>query len=290
MSASDMNTAYRAAKDMIDERASASEKELIADISSSDVIVVKGQYDRVQNVLDITGMPYTLVEPEDTNRLELNASSQMLIVNCPGILPKSTIVRIRDFVEQGGSLFTTDWALDNLLEHAFPGILKYNHVRTADAVVSVSIGDHDNPMLDGVFSADGDPQWWLEGSSYPIKILDRERVQVLVESRELESKWGESPVVVTFPFGGGEVLHMISHYYLQRTELRTDRHRQKWTEFAKEVGSDRLVEADSRVYAELSSGELESAYTSSRFLRNVVLRKRRKMAEDEAARKDSSKD
>ena len=165
MSASDMNFAYRAARDMIDERASASEKELIADISSSDVIVVKGRYDRVQDVLDITGVPYTLLEPQDTNKLELDPSSQMLIVNCPGNLPKSTIVGIHDFVEQGGSLFTTDWALDHVLEHAFSGILKYNGVDTADAVVSVSVGDHDNPMPDGVFSAEADPQWWLEGSS-----------------------------------------------------------------------------------------------------------------------------
>ena len=105
MSTSDMESAYRAAKEMIDENASASEKELMADISSSDVLVVKGDYDRVQDVLDVTGMPYTLVEPDDTHELELDPTSQMLIVNCPGKLPKSAIRRIRDFVEQGGSLF-----------------------------------------------------------------------------------------------------------------------------------------------------------------------------------------
>ncbi len=291
MSTSDMESAYRAAKEMIDENASASEKELMADISSSDVLVVKGDYDRVQDVLDVTGMPYTLVEPDDTHELELDPTSQMLIVNCPGKLPKSAIRRIRAFVEQGGSLFTTDWALDNVLEHAFPGILKFNKKPTADAVVSVSVADHENPMLDGIFSAEADPQWWLEGASYPIKILDREKVQVLVESRELASNWGESPVVVTFQFGKGEVLHMISHYYLQRTELRTERHRQKWTQFATETGSDRLVGTDPSAYAELTTGELESAYTSSKFLRNAVLRsrQRRKMAE-EPPRRDSSKD
>ena len=292
MSTSDMESAYRAAKEMIDENASASEKELMADISSSDVLVVKGDYDRVQDVLDVTGMPYTLVEPDDTHELELDPTSQMLIVNCPGKLPKSAIRRIRDFVEQGGSLFTTDWALDNVLEHAFPGILKFNKKPTADAVVSVSVADHENPMLDGIFSAEADPQWWLEGASYPIKILDREKVQVLVESRELASNWGESPVVVTFQFGKGEVLHMISHYYLQRTELRTERHRQKWTQFATETGSDRLVGTDPSAYAELTTGELESAYTSSKFLRNAVLRsrQRRKLAEEEPPRRDSSKD
>ena len=83
---------------------------------------------------------------------------------------------------------------------------------------------------------------------------------------------------------------MISHYYLQRTELRTDRHWQKWTEFASEVGADRLAKADPGEYARVSSGALESAYTSSKFLRNAVLRKRRQMAKEEAEPKDLSKD
>ena len=68
------------------------------------------------------------------------------------------------------------------------------------------------------------PVWWLEGSSYPTRILDPDRVQVLIRSRELESRWGESAVAVLFRHGQGEVFHMVSHYYLQRTETRDARH------------------------------------------------------------------
>ena len=32
-------------------------------------------------------------------------------------------------------------------------------------------------------------------------------------------------MAVLFPRGEGEVFHMISHYYLQRTEFRNARHR-----------------------------------------------------------------
>ena len=88
MSGLNMNTAYRAAGEMMDEKASASEKDLLSELTDSDVIVIRGQYDRVQDVLDITGMPYTLLDPEATRTLELDPSSQMLIVNCPGNLPQ----------------------------------------------------------------------------------------------------------------------------------------------------------------------------------------------------------
>ena len=78
-------------------------------------------------------------------------------------------------------------------------------------------------MLDG----QDDPQWWLEASSYPISVVDAERVKVLITSRELGEKYGERPVAVWFRWGEGDVFHMISHYYLQRTEERTARHRGK---------------------------------------------------------------
>lgn len=59
-------------------------------------------------------------------------------------------------------------------------------------------------------------------------------MKVLLRSRELGAQWGEEAVAVTFRHGAGEVCHMISLYYLQRTDLRTARHRSAasgyWTE------------------------------------------------------------
>jgi hypothetical protein len=63
--------------------------------------------------------------------------------------------------------------------------------------------------------------WWLEGSSYPIQILDKKKVKVLVRSDELKRRYGHDPVIVSFEWGEGIVYHMISHFYLQRSETRT---------------------------------------------------------------------
>ena len=97
-------------------------------------------------------------------------------------------------------------------------------------------------MLEG----QDDPQWWLEASSYPISVVDEERVEVLITSRELGEKYGERPVAVWFRWGEGDVFHMISHYYLQRTEERTARHRGKAGAYFAEKGVRPVVRDDGR--------------------------------------------
>jgi len=69
---------------------------------------------------------------------------------------------------------------------------------------------------------DASPVWWLEGSSYPIQILDK-KVKVLVRSDELKRRYKHDPVIVSFEYGEGIVYHMISHFYLQRSETRTQK-------------------------------------------------------------------
>jgi gamma-glutamylcyclotransferase (GGCT)/AIG2-like uncharacterized protein YtfP len=246
----------------------------LADIEASDIVVVRGSYDHVELVLDALELPHTAVRPGQLRQVELRPE-QLLVVNCPGQLPAAEVVQVREFVDAGGSLFSTDWALRHLIEAAFPNLLAYNDRPTADAVVRIEIHDRDHPFLRGVLDEGDDPQWWLEGSSYPIRVLDPDRVKVLLTSRELESRWGEAPVAVWFEHGRGEVFHMISHYYLQRTELRTARHRAPaaayWEE--KDLAMSGLVAEYSE---DLSLGEVEAGYSSQRLFSNVAAAKKRR--------------
>ena len=70
---------------------------------------------------------------------------------------------------------------------------------------------------------DAAPVWWLEGSSYPIQILNKRKVKVLVRSEELKKRYKHDPVIISFEWGKGVVYHMISHFYLQRSETRTQK-------------------------------------------------------------------
>jgi hypothetical protein len=239
-------------------------------VEAADIVVVEGCYDHVERVLDALELPYQRVTPVQMEKLPLQPE-QLLVVNCPGTVARPALERIRRFVEAGGSLFTTDWALRHVIEPAFAGMLAYNERATADDVVRIEVRDHDNPFLTGVMDGRDDPQWWLEGSSYPIRILSP-AVTVLITSRELEEKYGEAAVAVTFPWGRGEVFHMISHYYLQRTELRTARHAAGAATYAVEKD----VCMPPAMFDGLALGDVESASTSARMLANLVAAKKRR--------------
>ena len=246
--------------------------EALAAIQESDIVVVTGCYDHVERVLGALDVPYQTVGPGLLRQVRLRPD-QMVVVNCPGNLAGPEIVQIRDFVTAGGTLFTTDWALRNVIEPAFPGYIEYNDNATTDDVVRIDVIDTNSPYLQGVLDSDDDPQWWLEGSSYPIRVIDADRVRVLIRSRELGEKYGEEPVAVVFEYGKGEVFHMVSHYYLQRAELRNDRHAQTAESYAMSKGVNFSTGMADAV-ADIKLGEVEAAATSSRLIANILADKK----------------
>ena len=115
---------------------------------------------------------------------------------------------------------------------------------------------------------------------FPIEIVDKKKVKVLVTSKEMEQKYGEAPIVITFDFGdGGTVLHMTSHYYLQRAELRTKRHKMSAKEYVQSemAFSDAEVEELEKDLDGLSLGEAESAYSTTQFISNVIVEQQKKV-------------
>jgi hypothetical protein len=249
---------------------------ILDSIEQSDVVVVAGEYDHVESVLEALEVPHTVIGTHEVDRLTLRPE-QLLIVNCPGQVSGAAVTRIRAFVEAGGSLFTTDWALKHVVEPAFPGVLAFDKTPTRDDVVRIEVRDAENIYLQGVLDGQDDPQWWLEASSYPVSIVDPERVGVLITSRELGEKYGEAPVAVWFRWGNGDVFHMISHYYLQRTELRTARHGSGADAYFAEKGVE-MSPAMSAACCDLSLADVESAKPSAAFMSNVIIEKKRRQA------------
>jgi hypothetical protein len=165
------------------------------------------------------------------------------------------------------------------LEPAFPGLVEYNDRPTEDEVVRVVIHHGDDPLLATLIGPDDDPQWWLEGSSYPIRVLDPDAVEVIISSKELGRRYGEPAVFVTFEVGEGRIYHMISHFYLQRTETRTVRHLGDSVAYLGEKGVTGAGQAKymSLGAADTRLAEVESAYTSRSVLSQVMLRKKEQM-------------
>ena len=276
-----MDRAYKIAdeliKDTLREKAPDQFEELEG-IAEADILVVRGVHDHIQRVLRLADTRFTLVTPVALNSAELRPD-QVMFVNCGAKFDEKGLRKIGSFVNEGGFLFTTDWALRDVLEAAFPGYVEYNGASTADEVVRVEIHQKDDPLLATLIGPNDDPQWWLEGSSYPIRILKPEQVDVIISSKELGRRYGEPAVFITFEVGEGRIYHMISHFYLQRTETRTARHGSSSDEYLKEkkISAAMMAKYKGMGSTEASLSEVESAYWSSSALRQVMQKKKEQM-------------
>ena len=209
-----MFKAYQFAQEMIRDRLRDVDENAAKELDAArenEVIVARGSYDYIERVFSRMDMPHKVVDPMAFDAFGPSAE-QIVFLNCPGAVSEDGVRNLVRFVEQGGFLFTTDWALKHVIEVGFPGTLRYNGKPTADEVVRVEIDAGEDPFLKSLISEKDDPLWWIEGSSYPIEILDENRVDVLVRSKEVKDKYGESPVFTSFDYGKGKVYHMTVSY------------------------------------------------------------------------------
>ena len=72
---------------------------------------------------------------------------KIILINCHCNVSSKGLRNLVTFVEKGGFLFTTDWALRHVIEPGFPGYIKYNNRPTSDEVVRVDILAEEDPFL-----------------------------------------------------------------------------------------------------------------------------------------------
>ena len=280
-----MSTAYRVAQEMIKDKLKDVDEDMAAEfeeLGQSEVIVSKGVHDYIEQVFNGIGLKHNLINTQQFEKIDLDPD-KIIFINCPGEVTRKGLRNLVTFVEKGGFLFTTDWALRHVIEPGFPGYIKYNNRPTSDEVVRVDILAEEDPFLQSLIGPNDDPQWWLEGSSYPIEILNHKEVDILIKSKEIEKKYGESAVFVTFDYGKGKIYHMISHFYLQRAETRTARHAKSGAEYANEkLNMDQYREEKYKNMGidDANLSDVEAAYSSSSIM-NKILWDKRKMAEME---------
>ncbi len=248
------------------------------ELKQSDIIVSKGEFDFIEKVFNGIGLKHNRIYPQQFGDIDLDPE-KIIFINCPGKVPTKGLRNLVTFVENGGFLFTTDWALKYVIEPGFPGYIEYNNRPTKDEVVRVEILTEDDPFLQSLIGPNDDPQWWLESSSYPINIVNKKEVDILIKSTEIEKKYGESAVFVTFDYGKGKVYHMISHFYLQRAETRTARHKKSGKEYAYEklqMDEQRAEKYKNMGIENANLSDVEAAYSSSSIMNKILWDKKQK--------------
>lgn len=277
-----MQKANKAASTVVRERMAQerpADAALLANVESADIVVVAGQYDKVEDVLQSLGIKHTVVQPQQVGALKLNAR-QLLIVDCPGNMDAAGIERVRKFVNAGGYLYTTDWALLQVVQKAFPGFVEFNGKPTGNDVVEVQVKQGDDNLLKHLTLSKENPKWWLEASSYPIRVLNKEKVDVLITSSEMKTRYGEAPIAVHFRYGDGQVLHIASHFYLQQNQTRTVADAKTSSAYLKEdtalsPTTKKALEGKAEFSDDVAAGDLGSAYAAQQMTSNIVVERKK---------------
>jgi hypothetical protein len=253
---------------------------MLASVHGKDIVVVAGSMDHIEQVLNAARIPYTMIQPDKVASYQFRAN-MIAMVDCPGIMPAEGVQRLEKFVRAGGLLYTTDWALKNVVEKGFPGTIAHNGGTTGSEVVPVKIDQESgNLMSRMLLRKSSQPEWWLEGGSFPIKVLDKQRVEILAHSDEMKSRYGAAPIVVRFKWEDGEVIHVVSHFYRQMATNGPQ------VAAATGVGGfDGLTDQDKREFAKSEAakgakvGDVESSYAFQRMTSNIVTGKQKRNEE-----------
>jgi hypothetical protein len=278
-----MNTAYEMAAALLRNRLAKESKEniqLLDQLGKTDVVVIDGSFDHIHLVLDSLKIPYLRVTQEAFQDVPLRPE-QTVFVNCSSSFPENGARKLAGFVASGGQMVTTDWALKTVLEVAFSGYVRYNEKPTGDEVVAIELASTDDPTVKGFIGEQDQPVWWLEGSSYPIQILKTGEVDVLIKSKELKDKYGEEAVIIRFKYGEGMVYHMISHFYLQRSETRDAKKGMTVGAYAKAKGASKEFQEWAEQAAKAGNvdySSVQSASNSAEFVSRTILKQKKKFS------------
>jgi hypothetical protein len=178
--------------------------------SKQSVVEVKGEWDDAGHTLRSFGIPYTKAN-KGKSLPPLLSQAKVVIVNCAGWIPDQLLEPINKFVKEGGSLITTDWALDGCLNRAFPGFVQWNGGYSANEVVDAVVVEQDPELFAGAVLY---AHWKLDDKCQTIKVLKPNLVHVLVRSRQLtrEDPDNLGILALTFQYGKGRVLHLVGHF------------------------------------------------------------------------------
>lgn len=185
-------------------------KAIIAKSAQPQVLVVKGHWDNSGKILKKFDIPFEKIGMEQVAGYDMS-SVKVVIVDCQGKMDLAGKQKLRDFVMRGGSLMSTDWALDNCIQGAFPNFIAWNKGINKQATYDAQIVTPDPVLFNKTVSH---APWKLDLESHLVGIKNPQAVKILAASDELKAHDPDrlGALAVYFRFGRGSVLHMVGHF------------------------------------------------------------------------------
>jgi hypothetical protein len=182
-------------------------------LRQAEVVIVTGSADHMEQVMRRAQMKFVVVTPDELPQLPLHGQ-QVLMVNCTGEMSPAARERVRRFVNAGGFLYTTDHAVHYLLENAFPGYVRWNGKTSNEEIFPMQVSG-ERGLLRHIGGTQGHPRWQLAGGGYLFDVVDPQKVEVLMSSREVGARYGARVLGVRFRVGDGQVIHVTGHFFTQ---------------------------------------------------------------------------
>ncbi|MBX9687909.1 MAG: hypothetical protein K2X27_14480 [Candidatus Obscuribacterales bacterium] len=187
--------------------------------SAQDLVLAKGRWDDSSKPLRAYGLSFQSIKTKQLEDYSLS-NCKVLILDCAGEIPRAAVQKVRDFVGNGGYLISTDWALQNVIERAFPGFVQWSGDKTDGVITDAFVIEADPSLLKG-FSGRRFT-WKLDRQSQCVRILNPSRVHIIARSSRLahqDSQYRVLPdqiqagaLALEFEFGRGKVLHLVGHF------------------------------------------------------------------------------
>ena len=194
-----------------------------------DIVVLQTRKggDNIQFLLKDYGIEHRIIRAASVKKVGLHPYA-LFVANCPGEITNSDVERLQWYVRAGGYLFASCWALTHTVQAAFPDVVQKLHTRAqiVDTVKAEKCPSN-SPLIEGVFDGVTLPLYELMGS-HVIDVIDPERFEVLIDSPECATRWGDGNLAGWFTIGHGLVLDSANHFDLQgmsQQRLRDEKER-----------------------------------------------------------------
>ncbi len=185
------------------------------EVADATVVIVRGSADAMEQVLSRAKVKFVLVTPEELADLPLH-SKQVVMVNCTGQMSDASRAKLKRFVTAGGFLYTTDHAVKYVIEELFPNTIAFTGQSSAQELVPVKLsGSEEDRGLLSALGGNAKEFWQVASGGMPVKVLDAQRVKVLMSSELVEQKYGSGVIAARFRWEDGQVIHVTGHFFSQ---------------------------------------------------------------------------
>jgi HEAT repeat protein len=191
------------------------------------VLVTRKGGDNIQFLLKDYNIEHREIRAASVNKVGLHPWA-LFVANCPGEITNKDVPRLQWFVRTGGYLFASCWALTHTVHECFPEIVDKLPLKgQVIGTVRAQVVEPDSRYIKGVVDPATSPLYELMGS-HLIRVLDPERFEVLIDSPDAATRWGDGNLAGWFTLGHGTILDSANHFDLQGmkgAKLRTEKDR-----------------------------------------------------------------